>query len=100
MTHIIPAILAKTEEEYRERLRKIESVPELAGGWVQIDFMDNKFVQNQTIDLSTVVKFSTQLKMEAHLMVQFPEDWIDELAQHGFKRVIFPVELGAGNQER
>lgn len=90
---IIPAILATTEEEYRTKLEKIGSCQELSQGWIQIDLMDNKFVQNKSIDASVIGKYPTNLKKEAHLMVVDPLNWIEALVKVGIKRVIFPVEV-------
>ncbi len=100
MAQIIPAILATTEEEYKDKLQKIESCPELAEGWVQIDLMDNKFVQNRSIGPDIIAKYLTELKLEAHLMVEYPESWIDELIKIPVARIIFPVEDISGINER
>lgn len=97
---IIPAILATTEEEYKEKLERIEGSPELAEGWVQIDLMDNKFVQNKSISAEIIAKYPTSLKREVHLMVEYPENWIDELVKVGVERIIFPVEDAEGVLER
>lgn len=97
---IIPTILATSEEEYREKLQKIENCPELVEGWIQIDLMDNKFVQNKSVGTEVVAKYPTSLKKEAHLMVDYPENWIDELVKSGFKRIIFPLEDDGGVMER
>ncbi|MCL5784929.1 MAG: ribulose-phosphate 3-epimerase [Patescibacteria group bacterium] len=97
---IIPAILAISEEEYCNKLAKIEKNGAFEGGWVQIDLMDNKFVQNQSISADIVAKYPTKLKKEAHLMVEYPENWIDSLVRAGVERIIFPVEDGSGIEER
>lgn len=97
---IIPAILATSEEEYLEKLKKIQENPELKSNWVQIDLMDNKFVQNKSIGFEALEKYSANLRLEAHLMVKYPESWIDELIKLGVKRIIFPVEDADGIDER
>lgn len=89
---IIPSILATTEEEYKNKLAEIESCA-LLDNWVQIDLMDNKFVQNQSVGLDTIAKYPTNLNLEAHLMVENPITWIDQLADLNFKRVIFHLEV-------
>lgn len=89
---IIPAILAITEEEYKEKIEKIESCPELAEGWVQIDFMDNKFVQNKSIDPQVLGKYKTTLSIEAHLMIEHPSQAIFNVIKAGVKRVVVHVE--------
>lgn len=95
---IIPAILAITEAEYQEKLKKIEACPELNKGWVQIDLTDNKFVQNQSIGADIVAKHKTSLKIEAHLMVEDPLNWIERLVQAKVLRIVFPIEVGNTNE--
>jgi ribulose-phosphate 3-epimerase len=89
---IIPAILATSEAEYSQRVQTVNSTPEFNGGWVQIDFADNKFVQNQTVDMVLVKKYPISLKKEAHLMVADPLTWIDDLMEERFDRIVFHLE--------
>ncbi len=100
MLQIIPAILSTSESDYKQKLLKIESNRTLSSGWIQIDFMDNKFVQNKSIDCNIVKKYPTNLKIEAQLMVEYPESWIDELVRLDVARIIFPLELTSGITER
>lgn len=93
MTQIIPAILATTEEEYKEKLNLISQNQSLKDSWVQIDLMDNKFVQNQSIGLDILKKYPFSNPKEGQLMVDNPSDWIDQLAKMGFKTIIFPLEI-------
>lgn len=97
---IIPAILATSEEEYAKKLKQIEESPDLIGGWVQIDLMDNKFVQNKSIGPEIIAKYPTDLKIEAQLMVEYPENWIDELVKISVARIVFPIEDVEGIDER
>ena len=92
MVQIIPAVLATNEAQYREYINRLNQVSALEGSFVHIDFADNIFVQNYTIDPVVVQKFPTNLRKEAHLMIAHPKDWIDKLAAAGFKRVIFHIE--------
>ncbi len=101
MLQIIPAILATTEEEYKQKLTKIETTFQLHNGWVQIDLMDNKFVQNQSVGVDVLAKYPTkELKIEAQLMVEYPDNWIEELVKTHVNRIIFPVEDTAGIEEK
>lgn len=91
---IIPAILATTEEEYEQKLKKIEVCPELAEGWIQIDLMDNKFVQNSSINPEIVFKYPTSLKRELQLMVEKPwSEWLVKLDLNQSNRIIAPIEV-------
>lgn len=92
MIQIIPAILAKTPESYKTDIEKLNSSVSFQEGWVHIDFMDNKFVPNQSIDPEIVAKNPTPLKKEAHLMVEKPLSWVDKMVQNKFDRVIIHVE--------
>lgn len=100
MAQIIPAILATTEEEYKEKLDLIESTPELEGAWIQIDLMDHKFVENESIKAEVLGKYPTNHPLEAQLMVEYPENWIDALIKASVSRIVFPVEDNAGIEER
>jgi len=92
---IIPVILAATEDEYQDKIKKIQNQKM---DWVQIDLMDNKFVQNTSIGTDIIAKYPTGLKKEAHLMVDNPIRWIDKLVATGIKRIIFPIEVGETNK--
>ncbi|QQG43583.1 MAG: ribulose-phosphate 3-epimerase [Candidatus Daviesbacteria bacterium] len=100
MIKIIPAILATTEEEYKDKLLELEKENCLKFDWVQIDFMDNKFVQNQSITPEIIAKYPTQFQIEAQLMVEYPENWVDELVKIPVRRIVFPVEDTSGLRER
>jgi ribulose-phosphate 3-epimerase len=75
---IIPTILVKTFKEVEQRIRKVENYV----NWVQLDIMDGIFVDNETWRNPKDLKgFKTKVKLEAHLMVEKPEnvigDWLD-----------------------
>lgn len=91
---IIPAILATTEVDYKAKLDRIRTCPELVEGWVQIDLMDNKFVQNRSIEPQIIAKYPTNFKLEAHLMVEDPMSWTTKLVKiNNIKRIIFHIEI-------
>lgn len=104
MLQIIPAILATTEEQYLQDLKEIESCDELiTNGWIQLDFMDNQFVQNEqssfagqnkSIEPGVAAKNPPKLNIEAHMMVKNPSYWADQLLVLKPKRVIIPIEIG------
>ncbi|MBI2021885.1 ribulose-phosphate 3-epimerase [Candidatus Daviesbacteria bacterium] len=97
---IIPAILATNEKDYKDKLFKVSNNEFLEDGWVQIDLMDNKFVQNKSIEPKIIKKYPSSLKIEAQLMVEYPENWIDQLVTNKVDRIIFPVEDSEGTKER
>lgn len=70
---IIPAIIAKTQNEFDERILKVSKCFDL----IQLDFMDGKFVPNKSIDFDFKLP-KTKCKFEAHLMIKNPEKWIEK----------------------
>ena len=100
MIQIIPAILSTSEEDYARDVSRYKQSLLLRNkqseffkeGWVHIDFMDNKFVPNKSIEPSVIDKYPTNLHKEAHLMVSHPLEWIESLVKTGFERIIFHVE--------
>lgn len=75
MIEIIPTILVKDFKEVRERIKKVEDYV----NWVQLDIMDGVFVDNETWRNPQDLKdFKTRVKLEAHLMIEKPEEVIDD----------------------
>lgn len=92
MAQIIPAILATTEEDFARDISLLKHSLLFKEGWVHIDLMDNIFVPNKSISPSATAKFQINLHKEAHLMVAHPLEWVDELIEAGFKKIIFHIE--------
>lgn len=92
MTLIVPAILDKTESDFKNHVDQLNNSQNFQEGWVHIDFADNTLVPNETITPETVESNPLKLKKEAHLMVDHPLLWINKLNKAGFDRVIFHLE--------
>lgn len=88
MGKIIPAILAKTKEEF---LSKVDSVRDFAEE-IQLDIMDGKFVPNVTWGEPDEIKKMNLPPFEVHLMVASPEEEIEKWAGAGAKRIIAHIE--------
>lgn len=88
MVEILPAILAKTADEYVRKLKTIEPFTE----WAQIDIVDNIYARNQTIDAKVVAAVRTKVKLEIQLMVERIENWLDPFVELRPGRIIFPIE--------
>ena len=72
---IIPAVLVKTYEEFKNMIRKIEPYTDL----VHLDIADGGFVPNKTIDgYEELMKVETKLDFEVHLMINNPGSVIDK----------------------
>ncbi len=87
MIEIVPAILVKTPEELKERVREVEPYVNR----VQIDIMDGKFVPNKTIQPEDI-DLKTDLIKEAHLMVEDNERYVEDFLNLGFDMIIVHVE--------
>lgn len=92
MFQIIPAILSNTEEDFKRDITRLGAVQSLKDGWVHIDFMDNIFVPNKSIESSVVSKHPVFQHKEAHVMVLLPMEWVDGLVEAGFERIIIHIE--------
>ena len=68
---IIPAIIAKNQEEFSKNILKVKDFVEI----IQLDFMDGEFVPNTSIDFDFELP-ETKCSFEAHLMINNPLDWI------------------------
>lgn len=64
---------------------------------IQLDIMDNKFVPNSGVPKSFPGKLRpyTKIFLEAHLMVQKPENYIKQFSEMGCDLLIFHVEAAA-----
>jgi ribulose-phosphate 3-epimerase len=86
---IIPGILEKEWEEIEKKLEAIKTFAKSA----HIDIIDGKFVDNLTyLNLASFKPFSSDLFLEAHLMVENPIEYLKPLADAGFKRFIGHIE--------
>jgi len=70
---IIPAIIAKNQDELEERINKVADFIDI----IQLDIMDGKFVPNSSIDFDFRLP-KTDCIFEAHLMIENPEKWIEK----------------------
>jgi len=68
---ILPSIIATSQEELNERISKIKNNFSV----FHLDIMDGKFVNNKSLDFNFKLLDG---KYEAHLMVENPEEWVDE----------------------
>src|SRR2546429_7126415 len=92
MVTIIPAILSHNVRDFMNKLHAVEPYFREA----QIDFMDGVFVPNKTVTAKELRGPQTFLKLEAHLMVQTPETWVQDALYAKCRRIIVHQELGPG----
>lgn len=89
-THIIPAILAKNEKDFEQKLRFVAGY----SGIVQIDMMDGVFVKNKTFyNIKNIKAIRVPVTYELHMMIQYPEKVLDEWLKYTkVSRVIIHYE--------
>jgi len=79
---IAPSILSADFTKLGEDIKRAE-----AGGadWIHIDVMDGHFVPNITIGVPVVksIRPVTKLPLDVHLMIENPDNYIDEFAKAG-----------------
>ena len=89
MNEILPAIIAKDINELKDRLSQVEGLV----SFVHLDIMDGVFVPPETWQkVSELKDLSTDLNMEAHLMVADVEDKIDQWLDSKISRIVLHFE--------
>lgn len=88
MQKLIPAILAETKDDFDTKLQTINGV----AAEVQVDFADGQFVSNLTVLPADIEDVKTKTKLQAHLMVNHPEIYFDDLIKEKFRTIIFHFE--------
>jgi ribulose-phosphate 3-epimerase len=59
---------------------------------VQIDIIDGVFADNKTVEPSVLSNIDTNLKLDFHLMVDEPINWVEKCADAGVDRIIGQIE--------
>jgi ribulose-phosphate 3-epimerase len=86
---VIPTINCADFGCAKERIKEITSF----SSWVHIDVADGKFTKNVTwANPNEPILIKSKLKIEAHLMVENPEDLIEPWLAAGAKRIIVHLE--------
>ena len=86
---IVPAVLATTREEWREKIEKVKGRVER----VQVDVVDKSFGR-PTFKIEKV----EGVRVEAHLMVREPVVWLSRCRQAGVELVVGQIERMADQQ--
>lgn len=81
---IVPAILTDQLEQLQSTLK----IAEAFSDYVQIDFMDGVFVPSRSVSPRELRDISTSLACEAHLMVEEPEIYLNDLKRFGFRPLL------------
>jgi ribulose-phosphate 3-epimerase len=88
---IAPSILASNFARLGEEIRTVEQ-----GGAevIHVDVMDGHFVPNISIGIPVVesLRQATRLPLDVHLMIEQPEEYIEEFVRAGASRVLVHEE--------
>jgi ribulose-phosphate 3-epimerase len=84
---VLPSVFATDEEEYVERYEIAASICKK----IHVDVMDGMFVKNKSPPLSVLRKMPG-VKIEVHLMVRDPLQYVSTVEHLGAKKVYFHIE--------
>ncbi|MFC1870359.1 ribulose-phosphate 3-epimerase [Chloroflexota bacterium] len=88
LSRVVPAILTDDPQALETMVRQAETFAD----YVQIDFMDGRFVPSRSISREQMDGLAVKISWEAHLMTLKPEDYFDGFHQAGAQRVVFHYE--------
>lgn len=88
---LIPAILATTFPELRTRA----AVAQRLAPTVHLDLMDGVFVATKSVKITTLQRLAWRRKLELHVMVKHPKQWLSAMISLKPKRVYLPCETGS-----
>ena len=85
---VVPAVLTEDPEALERMVRQAETFCD----YIQFDIMDGRFVPSQSIKCEHIASLHTRLDWEAHLMVEKPENYVEDFSRAGAKRIVFHYE--------
>ncbi len=85
---IVPAILTEDPKSLKTMVRQVESF----ASYVQFDIMDGQFVSPRSITHQDLMALPIKISWEAHLMVERPEDYLENFMKAGAQKVVFHYE--------
>jgi len=91
MKLIAPSILSADFSRLGEEVKAVERV---GADWIHVDVMDGHFVPNITIGPLVVeaVKRVTELPLDVHLMIEDPDQYLEDFARAGSTLMTVQVE--------
>jgi len=88
---IVPTILTADFSEFVGKVKSLEGI----ASRFQADIVDGKFVASKTVSLESLKGLETSLKMDLHLMVKEPAEWVNRSLEVLPDRLIGQVEMMA-----
>jgi len=92
---IIPSILTNDPQE----LKNLINLAEGRVDRVHVDIIDGKFADNKTIIPEALKYIETNLKLDFHLMVEEPVNWVEKCVHVGADRIFGQVEKMTNQDE-
>lgn len=91
---IAPSILASNFARLGDEIKKVE---EGGADVIHVDVMDGHFVPNISIGIPVVASLrkATRLPLDVHLMIEQPEEYIEDFIRAGADRVLIHQEATA-----
>ena len=88
---IAPSLLSADMGYLKQEVRAVEAA---GADWLHLDVMDGHFVPNLTFGpwMAAVLRGITHLPIDAHLMVERPEEWIVPFARAGADLITIHAE--------
>jgi len=96
MVDIIPAILTDSVTELTDKVKRVNDASFMEGvnvRKIQIDIIDGVYVDNRTLDPSSIANLDSDLGIDFHLMVKEPVNWVEKCATAGADRIIGQIEM-------
>lgn len=89
MSEIVPVILTKDPVDLHEKLDLLTGICPR----IQIDVVDGVFAATRTLGLEAMVDLESDFRLDLHLMVKNPFDWVEKCRRVVADRVIAQVEM-------
>ena len=88
---VSPSILSA---DFANLERDITDLQEAGADWIHVDVMDGHFVPNITIGAPVVkaIKPHSQIPLDVHLMIENPQNYIDDFVKAGANIITFHYE--------
>jgi ribulose-phosphate 3-epimerase len=89
MAEIVPTILTSDFSQLSERMELLKGITPR----VQIDIIDGKFAENQTVSIESLKEVDIEPILDLHLMVKEPAEWINRTLEVLPDQLIGQVEM-------